>query len=129
MLAPLAGARRTGSAYERFLEASNVHDLETNEGAPGLGYNYTLDLEQAVRSPEVDEFEIYRLFMMGARTDAGVELPAGSQAIVVRPSLFGQGSLSLGRVVSGRLPRHDRIDESPSDTERASRTGYTSAIG
>jgi ABC-type antimicrobial peptide transport system permease subunit len=111
VLAPLAGARRTGSAYERFLEASNTHDLETNEGVPGLGYNYTLDLEEAVRSPEVAEFEINRVFLMGARTDAGVELPAGSEAVAVRPSLFGEGSLSLARVTTGRLPDRDRVDE------------------
>jgi ABC-type antimicrobial peptide transport system permease subunit len=110
-LAPLAGAKRTGSAYERFLAASNAHDLETNEGVPGVGYDYKLDLEKAVRSPEVAEFEINRVFLIGARTDAGADLPTGAEAVVVRPALFGEGTLSLPRVIDGRLPDRDRIDE------------------
>jgi ABC-type lipoprotein release transport system permease subunit len=111
VLAPLAGARRTATAYERFLEASNTHHLETNEGVPGLGYDYKLDLDKAASSPEVAEYEIFRLFMMSARTDAGVEIPTGGEAIVVRPTLFGEGNISRARLVSGRLPNQDRPDE------------------
>lgn len=110
VLAPLAGARRTGSAYDRFLADANAHDVETNEGVPGLGYAYSLDLERAAALPEVDEYEIQSVYPVGFRTSTSEALP-GSEAVVLRPKLFEGGGLSRARVLSGRLPDPTRADE------------------
>ena len=107
VLGPLAGARRTDSAYDRFLAESNVHDVETNEGVPGLGYNYRLDLSAAAALPQVDQYEISRLFIIGLHTGT-LDVPVGGEAVVIRP----EGSpIGKERLISGRFPRADRSDE------------------
>jgi ABC-type antimicrobial peptide transport system permease subunit len=109
-LGPLAGARRTDSAYDRFIADSNSHDVETNEGVPGLGYNYELDLEAVTAFPEVAEYEINRVFIIALKTD-DVEFPPGGEAVMVRGIKTSGPGVSSSRLVSGRLPRPDRVDE------------------
>ena len=109
VLAPLAGARRTDSAYDRFLAEANTHDVETNEGVPGLGYDYELDLDAVARFPEVDETQTQRVFIVGIRTETE-ELALGSEAVVVRREL-PDGGLNRVRIHAGRLPRPDSVNE------------------
>ena len=110
VLTPLAGARRTESAYGRFLSDSNAHDVETNEGVPGLGYAYSLDLDAVARLPEVAEYEIQNVFIVGLRIGAE-EFPPGSEAVILRPNLFTGGGLSQPRLLAGRAPDPGRSDE------------------
>ncbi len=109
-LGPLAGARRTDSAYDRFIADSNTHDVETNEGVPGLGYDYELDLEAVTALPEIAEYEINRVFIVALKT-ADKEFPPGSEAVMVRGIRTSGTGLSSFRLISGRLARPDRVDE------------------
>ena len=110
VLAPLAGARRTQTAYDRFLAEANTHDVETNEGVPGLGYDYDLDLDAVAALPEVAEHQDHRVFIVGIRTET-TTFPTGSEAVVVRPDLGAPSGLNRTRIFSGRLPDPDRVDE------------------
>lgn len=110
VLAPLAGARRTDSAYDRFLAGANAHDVETNEGVPGLGYNFRLDLEEVAASPEVADYEIIRVFIVGLTVD-GKEFQPGSEAVVIRNLASSGGRLNAFRLLEGRFPDPNRADE------------------
>lgn len=110
ILTPLAGARRTDTAYDRFLAVANTHDVETNEGVPGLGYDYQLDLDAVAALPEVAESQPQRVFIVGIRT-ATSEFPLGAEAVVVRPDLGSPRGLNRTRIFSGRLPDPNRVDE------------------
>lgn len=109
-LAPLAGARRTDTAYDRFLAGANVHNVETNEGVPGLGYDFRLDLEEVTAFPEVAEYEITRVFIVAVKT-ARTEIPPGGEAVMVRGLATSDRSISTPTLVSGRFARPDRPDE------------------
>lgn len=121
VLAPLAGARRTDSAYDRFLAGSRVYEAETNEGVPGLGYNYTLDLDAVAALPEVVDHQIRRYFIVSYQTKTA-DFPPGAEAVVIHRALFEPGS-SNAQILSGRLPDPNRVDEIAVGYGRAERDG------
>ena len=101
VFAAAAGARRTSSAYPRFLKSSNAMDVMV----PNFGPPYPpLDLDAASRLQEVKQSQ--KVIGIGAmiNNDAsrGFELvgylPAGP--VINRP-----------KIIQGRLPRADSLDE------------------
>lgn len=109
-LGALAGARRTDSAYRRFLRAVNASDAITGSGPYIQALGFTPVDEQAVRSlPQVAEVDAQVMFLAGVATPEGNVLdPPGEHAA------FGwrdRPRMDLARAVTGRLPRDDALDE------------------
>ena len=71
-LAAIAGARRTGSAYDRFLVATNADDVVLAEGEPGAGFNYELDLDTVAAFPEVEAYHFMNIFFLEFETEEGL---------------------------------------------------------
>jgi hypothetical protein len=96
VLAAVAGAQRTGSAYPRFLRASNASDVLVSPTATGLGGYY----RALARLPGVTAVE--PLAVLNTLTPAQVVAPADRrfQHVLDRP-----------RVLAGRLPSPDRAGE------------------
>jgi len=71
-IAALAGARRTETAYDRFLEGTNAFDvLVTNGGTTATNTNRQFDFEELARRP-------------GRRRAAGPGLPGAGRGPPVR---------------------------------------------
>lgn len=107
-LGALAGARRTETAYPRFLRAQNASDFGTAFGpyneALGIG-NVDPDAVRAL--PEVREVQTIRYLFAGLLDrDGDVIITPGSHAAFSPPS-----SLERVTAVDGRLPRDDALDE------------------
>jgi putative ABC transport system permease protein len=111
-LTALAGARRTASAFPRYLEASDASDLAINVGPVEEGADYTIETTTAfaerARSIDgvVDDASYIGLEAMFPIFDG--ELGGGE----VVGSLDGR-FIDLDRVAvgDGRLPRPERVDE------------------
>ena len=96
VLAAVAGAQRTGSAYPRFLRASNASDVLVSPTATGLGGYY----RALARLPGVTAVE--PLAVLNTLTPAQVVAPADRRF---------QHVLDTPRVLAGRLPSPDRAGE------------------
>jgi MacB-like periplasmic core domain len=102
VMALAAGARRTDSAYARFLEAQNAYDVMVLDwgqpGAPGIG---GFDKIRAV--PTVED---------SAEGDFGV-LPLGDSHIVALASADGRIGREINRfkLLEGRAADPERMDE------------------
>lgn len=96
VLAAVAGARRTGSAYPRFLQASNASDVLISPGGTGLGGYY----RALARVPGVTAVE--PLAVLNTRAPAQVVAPADGRF---------QHVLDTPMVLAGRLPSPDRPGE------------------
>src|SRR5438309_3530695 len=78
-----AGARRTETAYPRFVKATHGFDVfYTNTGT---GANPGFDLGQAARLPEVVEAVPANYYIVQGRTDAGRELNPNNVAPMGAP--------------------------------------------
>lgn len=104
VLAATAGARRTGSAYPRFLVASRASDLLVSPGGTGIGGYYAA---------------LGRLPGVAAVTpvvglDMGPVGPSGRPNAAVTEARLGGGTgglLEIPKVLAGRLPQPDRPGE------------------
>jgi ABC-type lipoprotein release transport system permease subunit len=96
VLTAVAGARRTDSAYPRFLQASNASDVLVSPGGTGLGGYY----RALARLPDVAA--VAPLAALNALAPGLMVAPADRrfQHLVDRP-----------KVLAGRLPLPDRADE------------------
>jgi len=104
VLAAAAGARRTASAYPRFLRASHASDLLVAPAGTGVGgYDAAL-----ARLPGVAEIApVVGLNVQPVGPGGQVNLSAVTQAPLDR-----RGSqLDIPKVLAGRLPRPDRPGE------------------
>ena len=95
VLASVAGARRTDSAYPRFLQASNASDVLVSQAGTGLGGYRAL-----ARLPGVTAVEPFAL--LNTLALAQVVAPADRRF---------QHVLDTPRVLAGRLPSPDRAGE------------------
>ena len=96
VLAAVAGARRTDSAYPRFLQASNASDVLVSPGGTGLGGYY----RALARVPGVSAVE--PLAVLNTRAQAQVVAPADGRF---------QHVLDTPMLLAGRLPSPDRPGE------------------
>jgi len=102
-LTAFAGARRTGSAVDRFMAYSRVPDANVGAQDPGV-------LQKALALPQVADYVVGAYMLMVPIDASGQPMQKGqlsTQALVA-------GSYnSLGRpfLLDGRVPRPDRADE------------------
>src|SRR5262245_6514474 len=104
VLAAVAGARRTDSAYPRFLRASNASDVMLSPDATGRdGYYRAL-----ARLPHVAAVAPY----------VGLQTGAGGQGVAPGDNRLGQ-VVAVPKVLDGRLPLPDGADALDMDQRRA----------
>ncbi len=109
VLAAAAGARRTESAYERFLAAARVPQAAVDVAAPG---RRGVDLETVRRLPEVAEAREFVYFGFVAKTNTGTSFTAfGDAAGVGGPAPYWGRSFDRPRILDGRLSNPSRADE------------------
>ena len=125
----IAGARRTASAYPRFLASSRADDVSSNTGAPGVGFDYHYDPKVAISFPEVARGRIDSIFFIKGRTADGHEIPPGEYALQAGPTTHEHDGIDVPKLLSGRLPYPGRIDEIsvafPAATQFALHAGST----
>lgn len=93
-----AGARRTDSAYDRFLVAQNAADVTILDDG-GLGTD--LDLERVVRLPQVEDY---------ARASLILYLFGQQAAVASVDDRLGR-SINRFRVIEGRMYDSSRVEE------------------
>ena len=110
VIAAVAGARRADSAYERFLERQRAADVMVlNYPDPGAA---TFDPDTVERLPEVATAARAIFAYIG---DSG--------ALIAADGRLGR-DVNRPKLVRGRLPRPDRIDEVAIGFERARLAGW-----
>lgn len=110
-IAAFAGARRTQSAYPRFLAVSQADDVSSNTGAPGVGFDYHYDAKTAISFPEVERSRIDSIFFIKGRADNGREISSGQYALQAGPTTHEQDGVDVPKLLSGKLPDPSRADE------------------
>ncbi|MCA1833853.1 MAG: hypothetical protein LC750_14220, partial [Actinobacteria bacterium] len=114
VIGAVAGARRTDSAYDRFIAASNTAQVLMPNGGAIFGFA-EIDFDKVVAFPEVADSARLSFLIASGRTSNGVEfLPiAGRNQFV--PFVSGDGKfdrvLNRMRAVTGRLPNPRATDE------------------
>ncbi len=104
-LASLAGARRTETAYERFVEGTNGFDVIVANGSSPELYNRQFDLDEVARLPQVTDATRLAYWFPSGETPSGV--PLRSPDICPFAGIDGRFGADLNRaeVLDGRLPR------------------------
>ena len=109
VMAAAAGARRTESAYERFLAAAHAPQVTVGTAFGGRG---RLDLSAVARLPQVAEAREFEYFGFLGRTGTGTTFTAfGDAAGEAGPEPYVSQSFNRPRVLSGRLAESDRPGE------------------
>jgi hypothetical protein len=108
VLAAAAGARRTGSAYDRLVEESRAWDVLVN---PDLGNESALDPEEVARLPQVESFAYIPAMLVG-RSDAE-SLEELFEAPIALAGPDGAAFYEIGRpnLLEGRMPDPSQPDE------------------
>jgi hypothetical protein len=104
-IAALAGARRTETAYDRFLRATRAFDvMVTNGGTTPDNINRQFDFTQLARLPEVaDAVQVNYYFPKGT-TQSGKALTPGDITPLASPDRRFGADLNGARALEGRLP-------------------------
>jgi ABC-type lipoprotein release transport system permease subunit len=116
-----AAARRTASAYDRFLDRAAPSDvwIQTSDSFLGPG----VDADAIVALPQVARAARGDIVFMGATTPSGREVAFGELAAVAsRDGTWGR-SIDRWLVVEGRRPDPTRVDEIVIGTEEAKQLG------
>ncbi|HWC11039.1 MAG TPA: hypothetical protein VG455_07445, partial [Acidimicrobiales bacterium] len=106
VIAALAGARRTDTAYPRFLAGTNGFDvLVTNGGTTAENANRVFDFEAIRSRPEVADAAKLHIYVPTGTTPSG--RPVGVEDVVVLSDADGRfgRELNRARLLEGRLPR------------------------
>ena len=109
VMAAAAGARRTDSAYQRFLTAARAPEVSVGSDLPSFN---NVDLAKVARLPQVAEAREFAFIPYGARTRTGKQFTAfGDAGGVAGPLPYWGDEFNRPRVVSGRLADPARSDE------------------
>lgn len=111
VLALVAGARRTDSAYERFIRTHDAYDLLLISGIPGLFEFAPLDLEEIARRGEVRDATPLRVVAITGVAPDGTLITPGSANFGGDPTGRYGTELNRFKVLEGRLPDPERPDE------------------
>jgi ABC-type lipoprotein release transport system permease subunit len=123
VMAAAAGARRTESAYERFLADTRAPQVTVGSS---FGSKQSLDLSAVARLPQVAEARELDYFGFYAMTPTGTTFTAfGDAAGQGGPSTYWGRSFNRPRVLSGRLADRDRPDEIVVGQALAEKKGLT----
>ena len=107
--AALTGARRTETAYPRFLTGTAAFDvLATNGGTTPENINRQFDFDEVARLPMVADTAVVSYYFPSGRAPSGRPLSASDLTpLASRDGRFGT-ELNGVRVLKGRLPRGER---------------------
>jgi putative ABC transport system permease protein len=116
-IAVAAAARRTDTAYERFLTVSSPSDASITESTDFL--SQALDLDQVAALPEVDRSaRASLLFFLGHTADGRSLSQVDFQPLATTRGPLGT-TLDRWKVLEGRRFDPDRVDEAMLDYETA----------
>jgi hypothetical protein len=120
VLALLAAAQRSDTAYQRFRAAGNTAHAYVD---PGIAFgDDTLDLRRVARLPQVAQVEYSELLAVIAKTRSGRSVyPAGPDGIQFNLSTDGRARdrIDVPMLLRGRLPDPRRPDEALADSRAA----------
>jgi hypothetical protein len=104
-LAAVAGARRTETAYERFVEGTNGFDVIVPNGSSPELFNRQFDLDELAHLPQVTDSARLAYWFPSGETPSG--RPLASPDITPFAGTDGRFGTELNRaaVLEGRLPR------------------------
>lgn len=105
VLTVAAGARRTATAYDRLVEATNRYDVYVQDDGDGPGRDSVVDVDLGAL-PGVLAADKISLLFTGIESDGGGELLLAGGVNGVWGS-----AIDLPRVTRGRVPADDRPDE------------------
>jgi hypothetical protein len=109
VMAAAAGARRTDSAYQRFLTAARAPEVSVGSDLPSFN---SVDLARVARLPQVAEAREFAFMPYGARTTTGKQFTAfGDAGGMAGPLPYWGDAFNRPRIVSGRLADPTRTDE------------------
>ena len=111
VLALVAGARRTDSAYDRFLEEHAAYDVLLISGIPDLFEFAPLDLEAIAASDEVSDSTPLHVVATTGWTPDGILLDPGSVNFGADPTNRYGRELNRFKVLEGRMPDPERPEE------------------
>jgi len=106
-IAAFAGARRTQTAYDRFLRGTHAFDVLVSNGSKPESLNRQFDFDEIARLPEVVDATQMSYYFGEGKTAAGRPITEGDL------SLFASGDGRFGtalngvRVLHGRMPTRD----------------------
>lgn len=105
IIAALAGARRTDTAYPRFLAGTKAFDvLVINGGTTADNANRVLDFEQIRRLPEVEDASVLHTYIPTGTTPSGRAVDVQDAVFLGDPAdRFGR-ELNRTKVLEGALP-------------------------
>lgn len=111
VLALFAGARRTESAYDRFVVGSEAADVTLISGIPGVFDFAPLDFDGIAEAPEVADAALIHVLQAAGRTPDGVVV--STQTVNIAGDPTGRLGVEVNRfkVVDGRLADPGRPDE------------------
>lgn len=116
----IAGARRTQSAYPRFLRSTNPSTMVVDVG--GLNAEGYAALDAIAHLPQVAQARSYVAFYVAPWVDGHVDLAANFEAIgSLDGRYFDQDRFTP---IKGRVPDPTRADEVAVNEESARRYGY-----
>lgn len=109
IIATLAGARRTETAYARFLEGTRAFDVSvTNGGTTPDNLNRQFDFDEVAALPEVRDAARLSYYVPSGSTGTGRLITPSDMAPFASPDGKFGTALNELRVVEGRLPRGER---------------------
>lgn len=111
VLASVAGARRTRSAYDRFLVAHDAFDVTLVSGIEGVFDIAELDLDRIAALPQVAEAAPYVAMGAVARTPKGDEITPDAVNFAASPGNRFGGVINRHKILEGRAADPDRADE------------------
>lgn len=106
VIAALAGARRTETAYGRFLRQTRAFDVVlTNGGTTATNINRQFDFETVSRLPQVAEAVLVNTYFLSGTLPSGRSLfPSDITPFTSADGRFGR-DINRMKVLRGRLPR------------------------
>jgi len=111
VLAAGAGARRTDSAYPRFLAASNTGDVLVNATTADPTTDNTPLLEKIAKLPQVTQAGIGYFVLSGVTLPSGRPIDVNDVSPIAVPDARYGTSIDHFKVIEGRLADPTRVDE------------------
>jgi len=107
-LVALTGARRTETAYDRFLTATDRFDVLVTNGSTPDQFNRQFDFDEVARLPEVADSALIGYYLPSGRTPSGEPLSSSSiTPFAATDGRFGY-DLNRAKVLHGRMPTGER---------------------
>jgi ABC-type lipoprotein release transport system permease subunit len=102
-----SGARRTQTAYDRFLRGTHAFDIVVTNGSTPESFNRQFDFDEIARLPAVADSTPLAYYFAEGKTAAG--RPISESDITLLGSADGRfgTALNAARILRGRLPSRD----------------------